>query len=74
MTRTAPLPFPRARRGDIVRSEGRDPRPGVFIGHSPAGIAWVRWLKPGELRTSGNVRRDVALMSSRLLALQSRRG
>lgn len=68
------LPFPRARRGDIVRSEGWNPRPGVFVGHSPAGVAWVRWLKPGELRTAGNVRRDVALMSARLRALQSRRG
>lgn len=68
------LPFPRAKRGDIVRSEGNSPRPGVFIGHTPGGVAWVRWLKPGELRTAGNVRRDVALMSARLMALQSRRG
>lgn len=42
---------------------------GVHVGTSPAGVAWVRWLRPGELLTAHRVRRDVETMRTRLRAL-----
>ncbi len=65
--------YPIASRGDLVRADGPRGARGVYVGVSPSGVSWVRWLKNGELRGAKAVQDDVRRMAARLDKMNARK-